>query len=155
LNTIGVDPGLSGAIACIRDDGVVMVTDMPLFEIQRGKKTLREVNGVELCAIVQLCGQAEASVEKPHAMPGQGVTSMFNFGKACGVVDGVLSAMMIPVSYVAPATWKRQMGLSSDKGESRRRATHLYPQYADEWKRVKDDGRAEAVLLAHYLRTIV
>jgi len=155
VNTIGVDPGLKGAIACLFEDGLVAVADMPTLRVIRNKKTKLEIDIIELCVIFQSFGIAEAIVERPHAMPGQGVVSAFALGKACGIVDGALTAMMIPVSHVAPATWKRDMGLSADKSESRRLASQLYPSSSGLWKRVKDDGRAEAVLLAHYLRNVM
>jgi crossover junction endodeoxyribonuclease RuvC len=147
---IGIDPGLLGAIAHIYD-GVVTTHDMPIFTITKGKNIRREVDGVQLAMIIVGHQPEQVIVEKVSAMPGQGVTSMFNFGRSFGVVEGVVAALQIPITYVTPQRWKSALRLSSDKGESRRLATQLWPQHADQWSRVKDDGRAEAALLAHYL----
>jgi crossover junction endodeoxyribonuclease RuvC len=83
-------------------------------------------------------------------MPGQGVTSMFNFGRSYGDVRGVIGAMEVPLHFVTPQKWKKHFGLSSDKEQSRLRAIRMFPAVADSFKRKKDDGRAEAALIALY-----
>ncbi len=147
---IGIDPGLSGAVAHFYD-GVVTTYDTPIFSIKKGKKVQREVDGVQLATIISRHHPEQVILERVNAMPKQGVVSMFNFGRSFGVVEGVVAALQIPITYVTPQRWKSALRLSSDKGESRRLATQLWPQHADQWSRVKDDGRAEAALLAHYL----
>ena len=149
LGVVGIDPGLSGAIAHMYD-GVIVTVDMPIFEVIKAKKKQREVDAVQLSTIIANFNPSMIVLEKVHAMPGQGVTSMFNFGRAFGAVEGVVGALRIPITHVTPQRWKSARGLSSDKGESRRRATQLFPASADQWTRVKDDGRAEAALLAWY-----
>jgi hypothetical protein len=89
-----------------------------------------------------------AYVEKPASRPGQSVVAMFGFGRSLGVVEGVLAALNIPVTYVAPATWTRAMGKPHGKDASRHRAMELFPDHQQRFKRVMDDGRAEAALIA-------
>ena len=149
LGVVGIDPGLSGAIAHMYD-GVIITADMPIFEVIKAKKKQREVDAVQLSTIIANFNPSMIVLEKVHAMPGQGVTSMFNFGRAFGAVEGVVGALRIPITHVTPQRWKSALRLSSDKGESRRLATQLFPASADQWTRVKDDGRAEAALLAWY-----
>ena len=149
LGVVGIDPGLSGAIAHMYD-GVIITADMPIFEVIKAKKKQREVDAVQLSTIIANFNPAMIVLEKVHAMPGQGVTSMFNFGRAFGAVEGVVGALRIPITHVTPQRWKSALRLSSDKGMSRRLATQLFPASADQWTRVKDDGRAEAALLAWY-----
>lgn len=150
IGIIGIDPGLSGAIAYLYDD-IIATYDMPTFEVIKAKKKRREVDTVQLAEIISEMNPEQVILEQVGAMPGQGVTSMFNFGRSYGAVEGVVGALQIPLTRVTPQRWKSALRLSKDKGESRRRATELFPQYADQWKRVKDDGRAEAALLAWYL----
>lgn len=147
---IGVDPGLSGAIAYY--DGVRVVTfDMPTFEVVQRNKKRREIDAVQMSTIIATYHPQHLILEQVSAMPGQGVTSMFNFGRAYGAVEGVVGALRIPMTRVTPQRWKSALRLNADKGESRRRATQLFPDDAAQWARVKDDGRAEAALLAYYL----
>ncbi|NDC04371.1 MAG: hypothetical protein EBZ81_15760 [Betaproteobacteria bacterium] len=94
-----------------------------------------------------------AVVEQVNAMPGQGVSSMFSFGQAYGVVLGVLAGLSIPATAVTPAIWKKALKLNSGKDAARAKAAQLWPSHAGEFKRVKDDGRAEAALLAYYRKT--
>ena len=155
---VGIDPGLSGAIACIIDGQLLDVEDMPTFSEQRGRKTVRTVNAAEVASILR--GFASANLETPHviiervhAMPGQGVTSMFSMGDGYGVLRGVVATLGYPVTFVEPRQWKKAMGLTADKGGSRRLATERWPQCSDLFKRVKDDGRAEAALLAAWRST--
>lgn len=143
---LGVDPGLSGALALLDPDGRLMwVQDMPAVG--------GVVSGVVVADIVGGEGHdsyRQAVIEDVHAMPGQGVSSTFRFGRSLGVVEGVITANRWPVAYVTPSKWKKALGLSADKGASRRRAMELWPHAADMFVRVKDDGRAEAALIAHW-----
>ena len=144
----GIDPGLSGAIALLGGAAEVEIADMPTLEI-KGKRI------IDLYALAQLFDLAGkdtrlAVIEDPHAMPGQGVSSMFKFGFACGAVQAMVASAFIPMKLVAPGAWKKAMGLGSDKDASRRLASQLMPRHAHLWARKKDDGRAEALLLAIY-----
>lgn len=130
---------------------ICAIHDMPTFEIKGKRK-------INLSALVSTLdsylGQIKfAVVEEVGAMPGQGVTSMFNFGFSTGLITGVIASQYIPIHTVRPAIWKTLMGLGRDKDESRRRASQLFPQDAPLFSRKKDDGRAEAALLAVFAST--
>lgn len=151
MTVLGVDPGAKGAFAFVdeRTGALVDVLDMPT--ITADGKT--RVTAQAIALLIAANKPTHAYVEKVGARPGQGVSSMFAFGQAVGAVDGVLAALGIPVTYVTPAQWKRELQVTKDKGSSRRRAMQLAPQRAGLFTRVKDDGRAEAYLLAvHGLR---
>lgn len=147
---IGIDPGFSGAIAFYAPkENIVSVYDMPVYQNAKGKT---EINLYELHEIL------EPETDEPHmaiieqvaAMRGQGVTSMFRFGQSYGATQMAVAAHKIPMQFVTPAKWKSYLGLSRDKGVSRSLASQRFPKQADLFKRVKDDGRAEAALLALY-----
>lgn len=148
---IGIDPGLSGAVALLDgNDKIDDLIDMPVMA-STGKR--QQVNGAELAKIIKLWQQDSepitAYVEQVSAMPGQGVSSMFSFGKGCGVVEGVMAALGVPVVYVSPGAWKRRAGLiGKPKDMSRTLAQRLYP--LAELGRKKDIGRAESILIAKY-----
>lgn len=146
---LGVDPGLNGALAVLRG-AVVKTYDMPTHTI-KGKKRpdIQQLHNI-LTGIVALDEPRVAIVEDVHSMPKQGVTSSFTFGHVTGVMHSALAAAQIPMHLVSPASWKRAMRLSKDKDASRQRASQLFPTCADQWARKKDDGRAEAALLAWY-----
>lgn len=148
---IGIDPGNTGAIALLNEHyELVSVWDMPLMA--NGKK--QQVNASELAKILEYpgatrSGDLEAIVEKVGAMPGQGVSSMFNFGMGFGVIQGVLAARRIPYRLVAPPKWKKAAGLTGkDKDMARTLAQQLYPEAP--LGRKKDIGRADAILIARY-----
>ena len=145
----GIDPGLSGAISFI-DGDKVEVYDMPTITVTKGKKKVRSVNIPLLHEMLAGMNPKVVVLEQVHAMPGQGVTSMFRFGEAYGIVQAVVACCGYPLELVTPQKWKKAMGLSKDKGASRLLATRYYPDYADKWARAKDDGRAEAVLIARW-----
>lgn len=141
---LAIDPGASGALAFYFPDapGRVAVEDMPVANGQ--------VCGVTLAAKIEQFAPTDAIVELVGAMPGQGVSSMFNFGRAVGVVHGVLAASRVPFIQVTPSAWKRRMGLPAEKEAARARALQLFPAVAASFARKKDHGRAEAALLAWY-----
>lgn len=142
---IGVDPGKSGAFAALDQDGNLHDTwDIPAVDKRISAPLIADILR-PLQAVTELC-----VIEDVHSMPGQGVTSMFTFGRGLGIVEGVALGAGIPVRWVSPAKWKRALGLSPDKGASRRRATELWPAQSAMFARVKDDGRAEAALIAYY-----
>lgn len=148
---IGVDPGASGAIAIIQDDcKLVHVFEMPSVEIVSNGKAKRRVSPEMLAAELRLYADqgACAVVEQVNAMPGQGVTSMFAFGQAFGIVLGVMAGLAIPCQTVTPSKWKKDLKLNTGKDAARAKAAQIWPAHAGEFKRVKDDGKAESALIA-------
>lgn len=142
---LGVDPGLSGAAAFVNSDGKMLdCFDLPVA----GEGKSARIDAANLANLIRAVAPARAVVELVGAMPGQGVSSMFRFGQATGVVAGVLGALGIPVEWVPPARWKKTMRLGSDKEGSRLRALETWPEHAKEFARKKDHGRAEAALIA-------
>lgn len=142
---LGVDPGATGALALINHNHYLIgLWDMPVID--------GRVSGAQLDHIIGSFEIDHAWVEDVHAMPRQGVSSTFKFGVAFGVALGVIEARRIPLTRVTPGAWKRTAALlkAKDKGASRRRATELWPAHADAFARVKDDGRAEAALIARH-----
>ena len=149
---LGIDPGLSGAVALyVADTGALVVHDMPTLDLARGGKAKRELDAVELARLIDAAGPiAHAYIEQVGAMPGQGVSSVFSFGKSYGLALGVLAANFIPHTLVPPQRWKRALGVPAAKDGARARASQLLPAHAALWTRVKDDGRAEAAMIALY-----
>jgi crossover junction endodeoxyribonuclease RuvC len=146
---IGIDPGFTGAVSFV-DGQDVDVFDIPVFEVVSGKKKKKYVDIAELHTMLASFSPEMVVIEKVHAMPGQGVTSMFRFGECYGILQAVVTCCGYPKTFVTPRTWKKHFGLNSDKGASRRLASDLYPDHSDKWARVKDDGRAESVLIARW-----
>ena len=145
----GIDPGFTGAIALYWPDaGTIEVHDMPVMTNPKGK-TIINPHGV-LDILANEGGKSLAVIEQVAARPGQGVSSMFKFGEGYGHLQMACAASKLPLRYVTPATWKRYFGLTASKAASRGLATQRFPDYASEWSRAKDDGRAEALLLAVY-----
>jgi hypothetical protein len=149
--TLGVDPGLTGALALLDGDGSIeLLADLPIIR----DKSLAWVDGGELQTIVRdaLRGRpCRAIVERVSAMPRQGVASSFAFGVGFGSMLGVLQAQHLPIELVTPAVWKRALGLTSDKRASLDRARLLFP--TADLRLAKHDGRAEALLIAHHVMT--
>lgn len=158
--TVGVDPGASGALAIIdyARGWLLDVVDMPYVTERVGKRNVRMVVPETIEAWLSVrCeehGPLVAAVERVGSMPGQGVTSTFNFGASYGKVLGVLAGLRIPTTVYRPAVWKEMMGLSSNKGESLALARRLWPDRANWFLRAKDDGRAEAALIAWFHRAL-
>lgn len=150
--TLGVDPGAHGALALYANPTDVVVFDMPAHKITVGKSQKTRVDLYELGRILDLYGDSisGAVIEDVHSMPEQGVASSFAFGFAAGAVQGAIASSFIPMRLVRPAQWKKAMGCTADKDSSRRAASQLLPAHCSKWARKKDDGRAEAVLLAVY-----
>ena len=147
---IGIDPGITGAVAMI-GDAVAVVRDMPIMK--RNEKT----NQVDPRALFAMLGtiaspdeRVHAIIEVVHAMPGQGVTSMFSLGLTCGIIEGVVSALGIEYELVKPEVWKKALGVGKDKDLARAMASRLYPQVDLSLK--KHHNRAEALLIARYAR---
>ncbi len=135
---IGIDPGCSGAVVVLQDDTVVAWALMPTIKV--GSST--RVNGTALAAFLQPYRGSHAWLEQVHAMPGQGTASMFTFGHAAGVAQGVIQALGIPCTLIAPQVWKRRAGLiGKDKDAARSRAIQLWPQ----WRELDAKGRGQAL----------
>jgi crossover junction endodeoxyribonuclease RuvC len=152
---IGIDPGISGAICFFEDGYVKEVIDMPVMA--DGKKNKRQVNGPQIYneiskRINQLAKKDIAVViEQVSAMPGQGVTSMFNFGQSFGALKGICSAMQLSMFFVRPAKWKKYFGLiKTEKDASRTKVIEIFPYISSELSRKKDSNKADAVLIASF-----
>ena len=147
---IGIDPGFSGAIAFYAPkENIVSIYDMPVYQNAKGKT---EINLYELHDILapETDEPHMAIIEQVAAMRGQGVTSMFRFGQSYGATQMAVAAHKIPMQFVTPAKWKKHFNLSRDKGVSRSVAIQRFPKNASDFSRVRDDGRAEATLIALY-----
>ena len=150
---IGIDPGLSGAIAILKNDKVIKLIEMPVMA--EGKKNKRQLNNAQLANILReiIKNHEEISVvvEQVNAMPGQGVTSMFNFGQSFGILKGICSAMQLPMYFVRPAKWKKYFNLiNSEKDASRTRAIEIFPYFSSELSKKKDSNKADAILIANF-----
>lgn len=137
MRILGVDPGKQGAFALIEDGALQTIYDVADTEAMVAKH-IGHLLPIDL-----------AVVELVHAMPKQGVTSTFTFGMGFGVIKGVLAAYQVPVRFVTPQEWKKGLKLTKDKASSRQRASELFPEWAGWFARAKDDGRAEAALIAY------
>ena len=152
---IGIDPGISGSI-CFFQDGVIQdVLEMPTMI--EGKKNKKQVNGSqifnEISEKIKKMDKKNIKVVIEHvtAMPGQGVTSMFNFGQSFGILKGICSAMQLSVYFVRPAKWKKYFNLiNSEKDASRTRAIEIFPYYSSHLSRKKDCNKADAILIASF-----
>jgi len=154
---IGIDPGVSGAIAAILEDGSVRFFDMPVRKVKSGKGAKSEYDASELASILQLDGiycRSHATIERQQSMPEQGVASTFKTGFGFGLLVGVLAGLKLPYTVVSAVTWKRRMmdGMGKEKGASILRAKQLFPQTAGELNLKKHHGRADALLIAAYGR---
>tara|TARA_B100001564_G_scaffold295316_1_gene260381 strand:- start:97 stop:591 length:495 start_codon:yes stop_codon:yes gene_type:complete len=152
---IGIDPGISGSI-CFFEDGVIKdVIEMPTMT--DGKKNKKQVNGSqifnEISERIKKTDKRNIKVviEQVSAMPGQGVTSMFNFGQSFGILKGICSAMRLSMYFVRPAKWKKYFNLiNSEKDASRTRAIEIFPYFSTELSRKKDSNKADAILIASF-----
>ena len=152
---IGIDPGISGAL-CFLDDGkIIDVVEMPTMT--DGKKNKRQVNGSQIYnEILKRITKSEKSnirvvIEQVSAMPGQGVTSMFNFGQSFGILKGICSAMQLPMYFVRPTKWKKYFNLiNSEKDASRTRAIEIFPYFSSQLSKKKDTNKADAILIANF-----
>jgi len=150
---LGIDPGVSGAISVLENKKVIEIFDMPTMI--DGKKSKRQVNGAQVSNIFKerLKGDKEiiVVVEHVNAMPGQGVTSMFNFGQSFGVIKGISSALSLPIYFVRPTKWKKHFNLiKTNKDASRTKAIEIYPEISSKLSRKKDSNKADAILIARY-----
>jgi len=149
----GIDPGISGAISVLENKKIVEVYDMPTMI--DGKKNKKQVNGAQVTNIIKekLNNNKESIVVVEHvnAMPGQGVTSMFNFGQSFGVIKGICSALGLPIYFVRPTKWKKYFNLiKTNKDASRTKVIEVYPEISSKLSRKKDSNKADAILIARY-----
>ena len=148
---LGIDPGLNGALAFYdTQEKMLGVIDMPTVEVTRNGKSKREVSPALVANAIAGRGIAAAFLERVNAMPGQGVTSVFSFGRSTGILEGVLAAYDIPTTIITPQTWQKATQVRDGKDGSRERAMQLFPADADLFARKKDDGRSDAALIAYY-----
>ncbi len=148
MRVLGVDPGASGALALLVDDRLLWVEDTPTLSVRRGKTDKAEVNGYELGRLLEGKALDVAAIELVGGMTKQSASAAFNFGRAAGVVEGVLKARGLRVELMAPMTWRTVVRLRGGKDDSRAMAIRLWPEHAHRFARKKDDGRAEAALIA-------
>ena len=152
---IGIDPGISGSI-CFLDNGKILdVIEMPIMT--DGKKNKKQVNGSQVYNEISKRlkqfekNQIRVVIEHVTAMPGQGVTSMFNFGQSFGILKGICTAMQLPMYFVRPAKWKKYFNLlNSEKDASRTRAIEIFPYFSSQLSRKKDSNKADAILIASF-----
>ena len=152
---IGIDPGISGSICFFENGKIIDVVEMPTMT--DGKKNKRQVNGSQVYnEILKRISKFEkynvrVIIEQVSAMPGQGVTSMFNFGQSFGILKGICSAMQLPLYFVRPAKWKKYFGLiNSEKDASRTKAIEMFPYYSSNLSKKKDCNKADAILIASF-----
>ena len=152
---IGIDPGISGSICFFENGKIIEVVEMPTMT--DGKKNKRQVNGAQIYnEILKRINKNDKQnvrviIEQVSAMPGQGVTSMFNFGQSFGILKGICSAMQLPMYFVRPAKWKKYYNLiNSEKDASRTRAIEMFPYFSSELSKKKDSNKADAILIASF-----
>ena len=153
MKILGIDPGLSGAIAILENKKVLTLFDMPVMA--EGKKNKKQLNSAQLVKIIQENTRAEEDisvvVEQVNAMPGQGVTSMFNFGQTFGAIKGVCAALNLPIFFVRPSKWKKYFELiNSSKDSSRTKVIEMYPSLSNQLTKKKDVNKSDAILIARY-----
>jgi crossover junction endodeoxyribonuclease RuvC len=153
MRIIGIDPGLSGGIAILEDNKVKEMFDMPVMP--DGKKNKRQLNSALLAQLVKEnikdIDDSIMVVEQVNAMPGQGVTSMFNFGQTFGAIKGICAALNLPIFFVRPAKWKKHFELiNSSKDASRTKVIEMYPSIAEKLSKKKDVNKSDAILIARY-----
>ena len=155
MKIIGIDPGLSGGIAVLENNKVLDIFDMPVMS--EGKKNKRQLNSAQLVKILKdsLKNDKEENVsvvvEQVNAMPGQGVTSMFNFGQSFGAIKGICAALNLPIFFVRPAKWKKHFELiNSSKDASRTKVIEMYPSLSSQLSKKKDVNKSDAILIARF-----
>jgi len=153
MRIIGIDPGLSGAIAILEDSKIKELFDMPVMA--DGKKNKRQLNSALLVKLIKDnikdLENTIMVVEQVNAMPGQGVTSMFNFGQTFGAIKGICAALGLPIFFVRPAKWKKHFELiNSSKDASRTKAIEMYPSISEQLSKKKDVNKSDAILIARF-----
>ena len=160
MKIIGIDPGLSGAIAVLENNKVLNIFDIPVMS--EGKKNKRQLNSALLVTLLKENINKEKEeevavvVEQVNAMPGQGVTSMFNFGQTFGALKGICAALELPIFFVRPSKWKKHFELiNSSKDASRTKAIEMYPKISSILAKKKDSNKADAILIASFYENII
>ena len=154
MKIIGIDPGLTGAIAVLEDKKVIELFEMPVMA--EGKKNKRQLNSAQLVKLLKdnidnKNEEVSVVVEQVNAMPGQGVTSMFNFGQSFGAIKGICAALELPIFFVRPSKWKKYFELiNSSKDSSRTKVIEMYPLLSSRLSKKKDVNKADAILIARY-----
>ena len=153
MKVIGIDPGLSGAIAILENNKVLNLFDIPVMS--EGKKNKRQLNSALLVSLLKenIKNDEEVAVvvEQVNAMPGQGVTSMFNFGQTFGAIKGICAALDLPIFFVRPSKWKKHFELiNSSKDSSRTKAIEMYPKLSNQLSKKKDVNKSDAILIARF-----
>ena len=151
---IGIDPGISGSICFFEDGKILEVIEMPVMT--DGKKNKKQVNGAQIYNefskwINNKDNEIRVVIEQVSAMPGQGVTSMFNFGQTFGAIKGVCAALGLPIFFVRPSKWKKHFELiNSSKDSSRTKAIEMYPNLSGQLAKKKDVNKSDAILIARF-----
>ena len=154
MKIIGIDPGLSGAIAILEGKKVIKIFDMPVMA--EGKKNKKQLNSAQLTHILKENAsfkneEIAVVVEQVNAMPGQGVTSMFNFGQSFGAIKGICAALNLPIFFVRPSKWKKHFELiNSSKDSSRTKVIEMYPHLSNQLSKKKDVNKSDAILIARF-----
>ena len=155
---IGIDPGVSGAICILTNGKITEIYEMPTMI--DGKKNKKQVNGAEITNIInkELVNEKDINVVIEHvsAMPGQGVTSMFNFGQSFGVLKGICAALKLPVHFIRPVKWKKHFNLiNTEKDASRTKVIEVFPYISSKISKKKDANKADAILIARFFHETV
>ncbi len=153
MKIIGIDPGLSGAIAILENNQVINIFEIPVMS--EGKKNKRQLNSALLVSLlrdnINKSEEVAVVVEQVNAMPGQGVTSMFNFGQTFGAIKGICAALDLPIFFVRPSKWKKHFELiNSSKDSSRTKAIEMYPKLSNQLAKKKDVNKSDAILIARF-----
>ena len=153
MRIFGIDPGIAGAIAILDDKTIFDVIDLPTMS--DGKKNKKQLNSAHLSQYISNnildINKSVVVVEQVNAMPGQGVTSMFNFGQSFGVIKGICSALKLPIYFVRPVKWKKYFNLiKTDKEASRSKAIQIFPYISSKLSKKKDNNKADAILIASF-----
>ena len=153
MRIFGIDPGLSGAIAVLENEVVLDIIDLPVMS--EGKKNKRQLNSAQLSQYmsknVENINKTSVVVEQVNAMPGQGVTSMFNFGQTFGAIKGISATLKLPIYFVRPSKWKKHFDLiNSSKDASRTKAIEIYPSLAEKLSKKKDVNKSDAILIGRF-----
>ena len=153
MKIIGIDPGLSGAIAILENNKVLNIFDIPVMS--EGKKNKRQLNSALMVNLLKENINKEEEVvvvvEQVNAMPGQGVTSMFNFGQTFGAIKGICAALDLPIFLVRPSKWKKHFDLiNSSKDSSRTKVIEMYPSLSSQLSKKKDVNKSDAILIARF-----
>ena len=152
---VGIDPGIAGAICFFSSGNVIDVIDMPTMA--EGKKNKKQVNGRQIYNEIMVIKnkfkneKMSVIVEQVSAMPGQGVTSMFNFGQTFGAIKGVCAALNLPIFFVRPSKWKKYFELiNASKDSSRTKVIEMYPSLSNQLSKKKDVNKSDAILIARF-----